>query len=244
MQILYEIGGELLVLDFDATVKELHSASAVATEHFVEEGVAITDHVRADRKRLSAECHVTNTPLHAAPGADGSVQALSLEKTVRSLTSGATVNQSGEVDPAEWDSNEETVRANVFQFTQEFDRVGDVHATLTALMDGGVEVTALTSLGQYDAMVIVDLGAPRDAENSNAVLFSLELVEIRKAVSETVASPDPLETRAERQRRRGAQAPEEPESEDDRSLAARLVEEQIGSGLIVGNRPNGVSLFR
>lgn len=246
MQILYERDGNLLFVDFDATVKELHASSAIATEHYVEDGVALTDHVRPERDRLSAEAHVTNTPIRTISGAeDGAVSAFQVTTQATGFDRLAKVKRNGQVDQATRESSDNDFNANVLQWPSEFDRVTDVYTVLRDLMVEGIELTILTSLRQYDSMVLVDMGAPRDGgDNSNAIMFSLEFVEVRKAQTETVDSPEPLETRAERRRRRGAQATEEPEAEEDRSLAAALVEDQLGVGLITSNRANGNSLFR
>jgi hypothetical protein len=55
---------QYLGLEFDAVISEEHASSAEATEHPVEEGIAITDHVKPNPARLSLQAVVTNTPLN------------------------------------------------------------------------------------------------------------------------------------------------------------------------------------
>ena len=57
--------GVLSALEFDATLSEVHSASATVTEHPVEKGAAITDHVRPQLDRVQLEGLITNTPINS-----------------------------------------------------------------------------------------------------------------------------------------------------------------------------------
>lgn len=245
MEILYTVDGEIRVVTFDATILENHSTTATATEHPVAAGVDITDHVRAERDTLSVEVHVSNTPIFSpnVDGANGSVRQLEISSTRKQFSRLAQVKRSGEVENATLEDSTQTRQANVLQFSGSFDRVVSVYEVLTALAKAGQDVTVTTSLRQYDSMVILTVGTPREAGSRNAVKFTMDLAEIRFAETETVDTPEPLETRAERARRRGAQGAEETE-EEERSMAAALVEDVAGQGLITTNRPNGNSLFR
>lgn len=52
----------LQLLEFDASVKEVHSGDVVITDHPVEEGSDISDHVRRNPEVLSVEGIVSNHP--------------------------------------------------------------------------------------------------------------------------------------------------------------------------------------
>lgn len=66
-QIVYTTpNGYVFVIDFDATITETHSQAATATEHPVEVGANVSDHVRAQLAKISLEGFVTNTPINAA----------------------------------------------------------------------------------------------------------------------------------------------------------------------------------
>jgi hypothetical protein len=236
MELLYTVNDEIRTVVFDATISENHATSAVATEHTVEQGVSISDHVRPERERLSVEVHVTNTPVRSpnVDGASGAVRSLELSQRARPFRRLAKVQSSGEVEPAEVEETSSTVQANILQFDSDFDRVGTVYELLTRLCKEGVEVVLVT----------VDIGVPMTAEFRHSIKFTMELVEIRFAETETVATPEPLETRAERRQRRGAQGAGESNSEEERSFAAALLEDYGDVDLIHSNRPNGNSLFR
>jgi hypothetical protein len=52
-----------LIVLFDQTVSEGHEATAEVTEHPVEKGSNVADHVRQNPQNLTLEMFVTNTPI-------------------------------------------------------------------------------------------------------------------------------------------------------------------------------------
>lgn len=54
----------LAAIEFDCTLSETHEASAQVTEHPIETGANITDHVRPMLARVSIEGLITNTPIN------------------------------------------------------------------------------------------------------------------------------------------------------------------------------------
>ena len=248
MEILFDVAGEFRVLVFDATVTELHSKSAVVTEHPVESGVNVSDHKRPERARLAAEVHVTNTPIISpnVDGATGDVAPAELTAgPFNRIARGAQVSKSGQATSSTLEPQTLTRTANVLQFLVEFDRVATIYEQLLLLVDSGILLTVVTSLRQYDNMTLMDLGVPRSAATRYTGVFNLELVEIRIAESQLVGTPEPLETRGERRRRRGAQGAEEQTAEagEERSLAAALLEDYAGIGLIHRPQRSGADIF-
>src|SRR5258706_15116654 len=63
MIITFERDGRMQEIEFDAVVREVHGKTATATEHNVEKGSNISDHVRPGADTLSVEACVSNTPL-------------------------------------------------------------------------------------------------------------------------------------------------------------------------------------
>ncbi len=66
VEIVFADGDRLVALVLDATLEERHRASAQATEHEVERGVAVTDHVRPERRVLTLDVVISDAPLGAA----------------------------------------------------------------------------------------------------------------------------------------------------------------------------------
>lgn len=62
-----DASGADIAIAFDATVRERHSLSALITEHAVENGSNISDHMRPDNDRLSLEIVISNTPIRTGP---------------------------------------------------------------------------------------------------------------------------------------------------------------------------------
>lgn len=245
-EILYTERGEYKVLTFDATIRELHTISATSTSHPVERGVAISDHVQPDLAQVSLEVHVSNTPVYDPHegAALGQITTATLEGTRRTISRGAKVERGGKVQEAEFENTTESKGANVLQFPLAFDRVLDIAGVLERLCREGQDVTLSTTQRQWDFMLIKRVSNPRDAENGHATTFSVDLEEVRFAEGETVGVPEPLETRAEAARRRGAMGTEDAESEEDVSLAAQLLEGATGIRLMSPRRSTGGSVSR
>lgn len=55
-------GNDVVDLEVDAVASETHSSSAQVTEHPVEKGSKVSDHVQIQPMRLSLEVVITNTP--------------------------------------------------------------------------------------------------------------------------------------------------------------------------------------
>lgn len=194
MKIIYEENSELREIEFDATVSEKHEHIAEITVHPVE---SFTDHVRAMPVRLSAEVHVSNTPIR------GATKQLRLTTETSRLAVGALPFKK-----ARWENQKAEVNANTVQFDEPEDRVASVDRTLRELLSRGAELTVVTSMGTYESMVISSVGTPRDVK-SNAVVFALEMQQIFVASTSTVDAPEPLEPRARRRQDAGAQSPQE-----------------------------------
>jgi len=102
--------------------------------------------------------------------------------------------------------------ALVLQFDKEFDRVTAVYNVLRALQATGSIITLVTSLRTYENVVIESITKPRDVKNAGE--FEVDVKQVRIVNTETVAAPEPEETRGEARRRRGGQSTEEASNEE------------------------------
>lgn len=198
---LYEQGGELSLLKFDALLTEQHSATATVTEHPIERGANIIDHVRPERRHLTIEAFVTNTPIESpdVDGARGSVRVTELSPSQRTFDKLANRKKASTTQ-----FTKAVTKANVLQFDASFNRVVSVHATLSRLCREGTIVTVISPLTRYTQMCIQEISSPRDAASRNASTFTISLIEIETANSQTVDEPLPLEPRGQRSSNRGA----------------------------------------
>lgn len=173
--------GALQRLDFDASVRESFESSGEATEHAVERGASVSDHVRPNADTATIEAIVTNAPIvvpsQQADGATGSVRA-------------ATLTVGGK-----------RVNVNVLQFSNAFDRVRNVDALLRALREAGQLLTVYTGLRTLEGVIIQRYSVERSAENGQALHLTLEVKKLRIASTQRVAAP----RRARRRQQRGPQ---------------------------------------
>ncbi len=206
--ILFEAFGVTSIVQFDATLVENHSSSAKATEHPVEEGAALTDHVRPDLDRVSVTGIITNTPTN-----DTSISRVAGARVVAGMVGGPTylrlafntskqtraaslvggfisplnINGFGrpakraEFVPGTRGTFPADVVGSAMQFPVRKDRPKEVYNVLQFLCSSGIEVKLLTELREYPTMVIEQLRAPVTIED--AIQFSLELKQIRFATT-------------------------------------------------------------
>jgi hypothetical protein len=215
--LVYENGPTVQLVEFDATIRELHAGTATATEHDEEEGGPVTDHVRAERARYTAEVVVSNKPIRAVGGHVGVQAPIDVSYLQNQRVSSVAVTMldvpphgpvptiRGEptVKPANYAQTPVPLTVNVLQFPTPFDRVRDVHAELERLRISGTRLYIAGHLKDYDSMVITSVSAPFTAEGS--IRLTLELQQIRVA-SLVVVDVVPLEPRAQAKKASGAKA--------------------------------------
>lgn len=214
-------GGDTLETTFgeltlDATISETTDITAEATEHPVEEGVNVTDHVRPGLLRIQLDCIVTNTPIRPM------VEGASIETRALSLPSGS-----------------KSVSARVLTFAQPFDRPVEVVDQLRELIHGGTRVDILDlRLGDLEGWLLIGMSPEVNALDS--VRFTLTAQELRTAVTEEVESPSPRVERARRSadngRQNGADENATQQNGVDASLLRRAsdVREGLGNILLPG----------
>lgn len=180
-------------IEFDATLSESHPATATVTEHPVEVGSNVTDHVRPDIDRVQFEVMVTNAPIRAPgsnlDGAQGLVQGLDLQvPTTTSLPIeipgvGAALRGAGALNGTT------VVRAQTLQFTSEFDRVGSVYHAVKRLQETSALLTIITSLRRYENFVIASVIPTRTTGEGDCIRFQFEARQIRFVTTQTVVAP-------------------------------------------------------
>jgi len=198
---ILEDGQEQSIL-FDATVRDSHESSATITEHPVEEGADIADHIRPDLDRVSLQVVVSNTPVVSpsdhSDGLTGSQRPVDL------------LGPNGEVLAA----------ANVLVFDGPLTRVRSVYEELLDLMRSGTTVNAITSLREYESMGLTRVSPIREAKTGDALIATVDLKQVRVVSSEIVAAPEPREPRGNESSERGRENTEDEGGEGQSLLAA------------------------
>ena len=200
-------GSEALIF-LDATLTEAHRASATVTEHAVETGAKITDHVRPDNDRVSLRFVVSNTPLRSPDPSVERAQPSPVELLVSSpprREPGADGGLAGPVLPSE----PREIRAMVVQWPERFDRIRQVHGELLAIRTEGVLLSIITSLRTYENMAVQALNVSRSSQSGSALEFTLDAMQVR-VVSSATAAPRgrrrrPAQSRAKSREANGGQ---------------------------------------
>lgn len=140
----------------DATLSEVHSGAAQVTEHPVEGGVDISDHVIQRPDELDITGVVSNTPIEI------------LER-IGNILAGAESGIAGAASAA---------------FNPQ--RAEDAYKSIRLLKEAGALITIVTPLRTYERMAITSLVVNRDSPTGDAVALSMRTKTVRLVESLTV----------------------------------------------------------
>ena len=143
-------------LALDCTVTETHTATSTVTEHPVESGANITDHIRPDPVQLSITGIVSDTPL-------GSKQ---IQRAIE--VGGASVQVTQQEPPSS---------------ATGFGRAA--WAKLDAIRTAAKPVKVVTRDKTYDSMALVSLSVPKESKTGGALYFTAQFKQIRIVYNRT-----------------------------------------------------------
>lgn len=204
--------GSIFFFSFDATVQEGHSAAVDITDHAVEEGANITDHVRPQPLRIALTVRISNTPVTMYGNASNPLWSFR-EKGIELFPADGVFGQ----EELTYDSNGVRIFANVsintgkkkqtvtvLRFDDPINRVQEIHAELLRMAFTGELNRVSSSLRDYEDMLIESVDAPRDAASGDSVLITVNLKQIRIVSSEDV--PLPEQPRGASKKNKGSQS--------------------------------------
>ncbi len=168
---------------FDVVTQETHTLVNDITEHPVESGANVTDHVRSQLDTIALEVFVSNAPISPFDrfsfGDVGSVKSLPF------VGAGLDVD-----DPRLANSS-----ASTLQFDSATDNVSETYRALREAKENATLVTVVTPLWDYQSMVIKSVSIPRTAAEGDGAKMTVEFKQIRLVETKLVAEPLPTETR-------------------------------------------------
>lgn len=225
-------------LDVDVVSAAVDERTATLTDHSVETGAVITDHVVINPETLTLELAVTQTPVFVRRGEKG-FQLANLPLDVRpsqfvpggflALTSGvrsAVTSLLGGV------AEGAPTATKVLQATQTVDRVNDTHDQLIRILQSALPVTV-----NFKGRIYVDYLLTRVTLSSNPGefgmgRFSVDLRAFRTVTGEVVELPDPADFRVLPKASKGNKAAKTPDPDPSKlkSLAASAAD-LLGGGL-------------
>jgi len=252
--------GLLSVVNFDAMLSEVHNDSATVTEHPVESGAKVSDHVAPNQPKLSVEAFVTNTPISSnlipsfftsqQIGLQIGVQLpMVLQGAMNRWVNGAQV-RGGDIFPLQTNGFKRpqtpivttaatraqipnVVAGSSLQFPRRVDRAREVYDALQKVMKKRVEVAFYTDIRDYPSVYISSMSVPRVAEDSLTFSMELTAVEFADSKTVTVTKRRPEEKRAAETAVQGPQPTAQDlfgTEEDTGSTVARELLQSIAGG--------------
>jgi hypothetical protein len=213
--------GPTLYLDFDATLLEEFTRAAEVTQFPVENGSVLSDHYQPQPRAITLEVQVSDTPVHPRALIDGKESAINEpfgqerpkhldlpvnQAPVTSITSTRIVTANAARFPKQR-------TASVLQFDGEVYRTVDVFLALDDLMQVGqlVDVLLFREV-EYKDMVITNIRTPRDAASGSTLTFTIDLLQITFADTETGDTPEPTNAKHKGKKDGGAKgaSPDDP----------------------------------
>lgn len=137
-------------LALDCTVTETHTATSTVTQHPVESGANITDHIRPDPVKLAITGIVSDTPI----GAREVQKALNVGGVSVQIRQQDTPTSPVGFGRAAWSKLEE-------------------------IRNAAKPVTVLTRDKKYESMAMVSLSIPKEAKNGGALYFTAQFEQVR-----------------------------------------------------------------
>jgi hypothetical protein len=167
-------GETLELLKIDATKAEQHSLKSKATQHEVEDGGNISDHVIKGGRTVTIDGVVSDDPLTIAGAVAGNIAGIT----------GSLVDGLGGA----------VVTGVVSKLGSELLKDGDKPSKdafdiLEYIYEENIPLVIVTSIKTYTNMIMESLVMPRDVRNFNSLAFNASFKEVRIIESETVDIP-------------------------------------------------------
>ena len=153
----------------------------------------------------------------ALAAAGGAPAVVGLGITVGGSVKIPGINPEFTPQPIQPEGPVEGVDTRVLQFSQDFNRVNEVYEELRKIIATGTIVRIVTDLRTYENMILESMETPIEPRDSIEV--TIDAVQIRIVKTETVQITEPLQTRGQRNRKRGNQRTEE-DKNPERSTSA------------------------
>lgn len=230
------------VVTFDVIESENHESVSELSDHPVEVGINITDHVRPVPDTFSLVGFITNTPIRFNPFTGrGEIKSFKLEvpeyfpTPEQLLTSPGGALRFGGGALADYLFPTE-LSATVLAFPDFFDAVRETYEVLQDLQKNAVTIRLLTNVREYQDMIIVRTAMPRVVGQATGASFQVDLRQLRVVEVGAVAAP-PVPIAAVPggipNAPKGAQAPTPPAVDEDaekpKSLALQILQ---GAGIL------------
>ena len=203
-------------LQLDASLSETHERSSIVTDHEIEDGSNISDHIRKNPEKLIINGIISNASVSTV-GALVGTGISGLQGGVNQLLPGGFGNAAAVAAGVGLGSLAGTITGSPRSPENSFKYI-------EALWEQRTIFTVITALKQYDSMVIENLSVPRSATIGGSVEFTMAMKKIRIVRSAIVQVPT-FQTRnagSSSNNKLGKQAAKESENSQASILAQAL----------------------
>lgn len=206
----WTVGAQINHVYFDAVMSEDHSLTAMVTEHPVEQGVNVTDHVRPNVAKVSIEGFISNAPL---PTASNGMRHQTITLDLPTVPIGFSINSvvnAGVGAIKKLFGKGPVTSTWVWALTNGVDLVGQALEVLNSLKDTATFVTLVAPNRMYQNMIVEGVTMTRNTQDGTGARFKVDLREIRVVKSSLTAAPVAAIVRANKPQATGNQAPVTP----------------------------------
>ena len=165
----WQSGGAAVSLEFDVTSSQGYEATSEVTEHPVEDGAPISDHVKPNNSSFTLEALITNNPVRVP---SGQLQGARRESATVDLSVGGR-----------------PLQATVKRWTSEFDRVTECDVLLENLVNARIVVRLTTGLRQVENLIVTRYKVDRNAAAGDSLPVVMEFRRLRIVSVQRVAVP-------------------------------------------------------
>ena len=218
-------------LYFECNTSEAGEHTSTPTEHAVEQGANVTDHVRSNPRRFSLEVFLSNTPITIGGLADMQFTFVELdvpkfEKPI--IPTPGAVLSAGAAALNALVNGKPLHKAAVLKASSKANIVKETIELLEKWRTNAVLGEVIASWGVYKNVVITKVAPSRDASTGDAAKVSLEFTEIRLVEAKMVTAPAPSEPRGQTMVNKGRQPTEDIGPLSDKSTAASVYDLLFG----------------
>lgn len=244
--------GATQTLAFDVVTDNTHGLGLTVTENPVEKGANLSDHAFPSLDRVSLSIFISNQPIYTNADPSGAIEEIQEEipkYQPPSLLNPSSIDSVGDVRDAVTPggvtqavsgaikdgiskllSDGGTQRFSVVRFSDGLNRPREFYEAFKFLRDSVTVMRVLTSLRDYDNMVLEDLTSLRDASTGDGATFEASFREIKFATTQLGAVDiDPVELRAFKAQNTGSKATKDATGQgQNRSIAASVTDSLTG----------------
>lgn len=226
--------GAVVSAVFDVDLQETHEGNNIITEHPVEDGADISDHIRPQLKRFTVEGFVSDTPLLSNPDVVNKTTFTAIElqipdKPFKFGVSNAINAGISSIGDALFPPK--PIRVTMLTFDNFTSRMRAAFDILETARKTARLVRILTSITEYDNMVIEQVVVTRSPEDGSGAHFTVSLKEIERVSSDITVAPEPAELSGAIKKAAGSKNAKDDETKIatlKKSLLARAVDGAAG----------------